>query len=71
MVYTVEFDINQFNFWGGAKGTIAELEAQDRMKEAQGLIEDLSQYEEEPMTETQVNDLVWFELPDMMELYND
>lgn len=71
MTYTKEFDINYFNFWGGAKPVIEELKAQDRMKEAQGLMEDLSQYEEEPMTETQVNDLVWFDLPELMELYED
>ena len=56
MKYTTELNLTDFNFWSGAKDhefTYTEL------KELEYILEDI--YHEEPPTETQINDLFWFE----------
>lgn len=55
--------------WSGALQTLDEIEEQGRMDEAIDLIEQVF-YGETP-TDTEVNDLVWFDLPDMMGLYDE
>lgn len=55
--------------WSGAVDTLAEVERQDREQEALDLIEDVF-YDEVP-TATQVNDFIWFDLADMMGLYDE
>lgn len=49
--------------WSGALQTLDEIEEQGRMDEAIDLIEQVF-YGETP-TDTEVNDLVWFDLPDV------
>lgn len=55
--------------WSGAVDTLAEVERQDREQEALDLIEEVF-YDEVP-TDTQVNDFIWFDLADMMGLYDE
>ena len=61
------------NAWGGAISTLEEVEAQDKENEAVEIIE-------EYMSEvtlgyipsvTELNDFLWFELPDIMHLYDN
>ena len=57
------------NSWAGAVQVIAEIEKQGREDEAMNLIEEVF-YDEVP-DETAVNDLIWFDLADMMQLYDE
>ena len=58
MRYQAEESIHNFQFWSGAKDTIAEL-TYDEMDSLEQLIEEIF-YGELP-TDTQINDFVWFE----------
>ena len=56
MKYITETNLVDFDFWSGAKDhefTYTEL------KQIEYILEDI--YHEEPPTETQINDLFWFE----------
>ena len=59
--------------WGGAISTLIEVEAQDRENEAVEIIEE---YMSEDVlgyipSETEVNDFIRFNLPDIMHLYDE
>ena len=61
------------NAWGGAISTLNEVEAQDKENEAVEIIEE---YMSEDVlgyipSETEVNDFIWFNLPDIMHLYDE
>ena len=56
MIYTKDLDLVNFRFWSGAEQhefTYSEL------KEIEFCLEDL--YHQKPPTETEINDLFWFE----------
>ena len=56
MIYTKDLDLVNFRFWSGAEQhefTYSEL------KEIEFCLEDL--YHQNPPTETEINDLFWFE----------
>lgn len=55
--------------WSGAVDVCQEIIRQDRANEAMCLIEEI--FMEEMPTETQLNDFIWFELGDLMNLWND
>ena len=59
MKYTVDFNVNKFSFWSGAKDTIEDVERYGLMKELGNLIEEI--FAEETPTDTEINDYVWFE----------
>lgn len=59
--------------WGEAINTLNEVEAQDKENEAVEIIEE---YMSEDVlgyipSETEVNDFIWFSLPDIMHLYDN
>ena len=61
------------NAWGGALNTLDEIEAQGMKIEAVEIIEE---YMSEDVlgyipSETEVNDFIWFNLPDIMHLYDE
>ena len=61
------------NAWGGAISTLNEIEAQDKENEAVEIIEE---YMSEDVlgyipSETEVNDFIWFNLSDIMHLYDN
>lgn len=61
------------NAWGGAISTLNEIEAQDKENEAVEIIEE---YMSEDVlgyipSETEVNDFIWFSLPNIMHLYDE
>ena len=61
------------NAWGGAISTLNEVEAQDKENEA---IEIIEEYMSEDVlgyipSETELNDFLWFNLPDIMHLYDN
>lgn len=55
--------------WSGAVDVCQEIIRQDKANEAMCLIEEI--FMEEMPTETQLNDFIWFELGDLMNLWND
>ena len=76
MKVTVErygWDDYKENAWGGAISTLNEIEAQDKENEAVEIIEE---YMSEDVlgyipSETEVNDFIWFNLSNIMRLYDN
>ena len=58
------------NAWSGARDVLQEVATQGREEEAVNIITEYMEGEEIP-TDTQVNDFIWFELSDIMDLYNE
>ena len=59
----------QSNSWSGARDVVKEIERQGRSLEALCFIE--SYVGDSLPTETALNDFIWFELADIMDLYGD
>lgn len=57
MKYTVEKSLSAFEFWSGAKETRERL-TNEQMNQIESILEDSYP---EGMTETQINDIFWFE----------
>ena len=57
MIITTEKDLTNFKFWAGAKALAKKL----TYTELQQITEQLEELYHEGMTETQINDLFWFE----------
>ena len=61
------------NAWGGARNTLDNIEKHGREEEAKNILED--HFSEDVFgripSETEVNDFIWFELPDIMLLYDE
>ena len=59
--------------WGGARNTLDNIEKQGREEEAMNILEDY--FSEDVFgripSETEVNDFIWFNLPDIMHLYDE
>ena len=76
MVVTTELNTWQElfrNSWAGALDTLREIEEQGREEEALDILEDLfdpAVWGRIP-SETEVNDYIWFDLADDMNLYGD
>ena len=70
----VKTEIDDFNaiaamVWSGAVEVCKEIIMQERENEAMCLIEEI--FAETMPTDTQLNDFIWFELGDLMYLWND
>jgi hypothetical protein len=57
--------------WSGARDVLNRVQEAGREAEAMEIIVEVFETEEIIPTETQVNDFIWFELPDEMNLYGD
>ena len=57
MLYTVENSLREFNFWSGAKDTAEQLTA-EQIDQIESVLEDCYP---DGMTDTQINDIFWFE----------
>ena len=60
------------NAWGGAITTLDDVEKQGREYEAMEIIEEYMSEDSLGYipSETELNDFIWFELPDIMHLYD-
>lgn len=69
MYYKVDFNINEFKFWAGAQKFIDECIENDWLDDLERLIEEEFKWSEddEIPTDTQINDFVWFDAPDLLE----
>lgn len=63
MYYKADFDINTFQFWSSAKSRMDDATYDQRMAVAERL-EDIFSDGRMP-TETDINDIVWFECDDI------
>lgn len=58
MQYLVDKNLRDFEFWSGAKDNVARL-TPEQLDELDNIMSDI--YESDPLTETQINDLFWFD----------
>ena len=58
MTITYELDLNSFEAWSGAKDTLDKIIDEGKCEELEGILEDMYP---DGMTETELNDLLWFE----------
>ena len=61
MKYIIEEDLQDFEAWSGGKDTLDVLWEYDVVDEAEQYIEEITEGREEPPTETEINDILWFE----------
>lgn len=71
IVFDIETKDLQRHLWMGAVTVWTEVEKQGREAEAMGLIEDLADILGRTPTIAEVNEFIWFELDEMMDLYNE
>ena len=58
MTITYELDLNSFQAWSGAKNTLDRIQREGKCGELENILEELYP---DGMTETQLNDLLWFD----------
>ena len=58
MTITYELDLNSFQAWSGAKDTLDRIQREGKCAELENILEELYP---DGMTETELNDLLWFE----------
>ena len=58
MTITYELDLNRFEAWSGAKDTLERIQREGKCAELENILEELYP---DGMTETELNDLLWFE----------
>ena len=58
MTITYELDLNSFNAWSGAVDTLDRIQREGKCEELENILEDLYP---DGMTETELNDLLWFD----------
>lgn len=69
----IDWEYIRENSWAGAVDVVREIERQGREEEAWDVIEEYIGIASgcKIPTETDVNDFIWFELADIMNLYGD
>ena len=58
MTITYELDLNSFQAWSGAVDTLDRIQREGKCEELENILEDLYP---DGMTETELNDLLWFD----------
>ena len=58
MTITYELDLNSFQAWSGAKDTLDRIQREGKCAELENILEELYP---DGMTETQLNDSLWFD----------
>ena len=58
MTITYELDLNRFEAWSGAKETLERIQREGKCEELENVLEGLYP---DGMTETELNDLLWFD----------
>lgn len=65
MKYTKEFNIYSFPFWAGAVYVVRHYAKKHMLDDLEQIV--IDRFCDETPTETDVNDFVWFEIPEIME----
>lgn len=76
MAIKIQKEIDTFaelmnNSWSGALETLREIESQGREDEAMQILEECTNGSTEIPTDTDLNNFIWFDLADIMNLYDD
>ena len=58
MTITYELDLNSFEAWSGAKETLERIQREGKCEKLENVLEELYP---DGMTETELNDLLWFD----------
>ena len=58
MTITYELDLERFEAWSGAKETLERIQREGKCEELENVLEELYP---DGMTETELNDLLWFD----------
>ena len=58
MTITYDLDLNSFQAWSGAKDTLDRIQREGKCEELENVLEELYP---DGMTETELNDLLWFD----------
>ena len=58
MTITYELDLNSFQAWSGAQDTLERIQREGKCAELENVLEELYP---DGMTETELNDLLWFD----------
>ena len=58
MTITYELDLNRFEAWSGTKYTLDRIQREGKCEELENVLEELYP---DGMTETELNDLLWFD----------
>ena len=58
MTIRYELDLNSFEAWSGAKETLERIQREGKCTELENILEELYP---DGMTETELNDLLWFD----------
>lgn len=58
MTITYELDLNSFQAWSGAVDTLERIQREGKCEELENILEELYP---DGMTETELNDLLWFD----------
>ena len=58
MTITYELDLNRFEAWSGAKDTLERIQREGKCGLLEQILDDIYPY---GMTETELNDLLWFD----------
>lgn len=66
MTISREIKLRDFRFWSGAASNAAKL-TPDELDQLESQLEELKDYNDEPWTATEVNDLLWFQMEDVCE----
>lgn len=64
MQYKVDFDIENFEFWAGAKDVFKRCVQEDKLEELECLIEDV--FACSTPSDVEINDFVWFDAADLI-----
>ena len=68
MKYAVDFDIDTFEFWGGARQVIEQVRKEDLLEDTLVCLE--TAFEDKTPTAGEINDYIWFYLEDdLWEIY--
>lgn len=59
-------DLRAFDYWSGAKDVADKLFETHRWNEVEALLDGV-----EMMSETELNDFLWFDVPDLLNLWGD
>ena len=62
-----EFNLADFEAWSGGADRLKEIIELDIVEDAQYYIESIFEYDEQAITETDINDILWFEMDGFIE----
>ncbi|AXY81131.1 hypothetical protein AVP_15 [Aerococcus phage vB_AviM_AVP] len=65
-----EFNLENFEAWGGAVSRLEEIKELDITYIIQAYIEEIFM-DKEDVTATDINDLIWFDMDDIIENYKE